>query len=101
MDSSETILIVLVLMPMHDAHADTYMTQIQPLSAYGMTVPMREVIGRALSLTARPLRALLATRTWTSRVRAPLKRLAALDSSPHSPATVLIAHLRKHTPEHM
>ena len=68
---------------------------------YGMTVPMREVIGRALSLNARPLRALLATSTCTPYVHAPLKHAAALDSSPHSPATALIAHLRKHTPEHM
>ena len=62
---------------------------------------LREVIGRALSLNARPLRALLATKTCTACVHAPLERLAALDSSPHSPAAVLIAHLRKHTPEHM
>ena len=66
-----------------------------------MTVSMREVIERALSLDARPLRALLATSTCTARVYAPLKHVAAFDSSPHLPATVLIAHLRKHTPEHM
>ena len=66
-----------------------------------LSVRLREVIGRALSLNARPLRALLATRTCIACVRAPLKRLAAVDSSPHSPAAVLIAHLRKHTPEHM
>ena len=70
-------------------------------SAYGMTVCSERSAIEPLSLNARPLRALLATRIWTARVRAPLKRLAALDSSPHSTATVLIAHLRKRTPEHM
>ena len=61
-----------------------------------------QVARRALSLNARPLRALLATSTCTPHVHAPLKHAAALDSSPHSPATaLLIAHLRKHTPEHM
>ena len=68
---------------------------------YGMTVPMREVVRRALSLNARPLPALLATSTCTPRAHAPLKHVAAFDSSPHSPATVLIAHLHKRTPEHM
>ena len=65
------------------------------------TVSMREVIERALSLDARPLRALLATSTCKPHVRAPMKHVAALESSPQSPAAVLIAHLRKHTPEHM
>ena len=60
------------------------------------TVPMRDVVRRALSLDARPLRALLATSTYTARVHAPLKHAAALDLSPHSQATALIARLRKH-----
>ena len=67
---------------------------LRPLSAYGMTVPMREVIKRALSLVARPLHALLATNTCTPCVLAPLEHAAALGSAPQSPAAVLIACLR-------
>ena len=55
----------------HTGDANTIQTR--PLSSYGMTAPMREVIGRALSLNARPLHALLATSTCTTRVRAPTK----------------------------
>ena len=69
--------------------------------AYGVTVPIREVIGRALSLNARPLRALLASTTCIARLHAPLKHAAAFDSLPNSPTLVCIAHLREHTPEHM
>ena len=58
---------------------------LRPLVYCGMTVSMREVIGRALTLNARPLHARLATsRTCTAHVRAPMKHVAAFDSSPHS-----------------
>ena len=68
----------------------TQATQTRPLSSYGMMQrhdhrSMREVTGRALSLNARPLHALLATSTCTARVHAPLKHVAAFDSSPHLP----------------
>ena len=55
----------------------------------------------ALAQRTAAARSLLAIRTRIAHVRAPMQHNSAHDSSPHSPAAVLIAHLRKRTPEHM
>ena len=86
------------------AQQATQATQTRPLSSYGMSIPMREVTRRALSLNARPLHALLATSTCTARVRLsvrPRSTLQRLIRRHTLPATVLIAHLRKHTLERL
>ena len=70
----------------------TQATQTRPLSAYGMTVPLREVTSEALSLNARASLALLACSTCKARPDTPPKHAAAVDSLSNSPQPVLLTH---------